>query len=161
MTQCVCIILAQTLHTFDRNIPLKCNFLDFPLLELKLTKFLMSLFKQKMSFSFKFGSLFSVMRDNISAPFYLKFYMLLTKVAHQSANFQTCHCSHQNLRNSSFHSWNNRSVFFQTRHHSMLLTHEKESIKCKCSNFQLITWKLIKYLKSFFKPRVSFPLNFA
>ena len=36
-TQLVCVFLAQTIHTFDRNIPSKCTFSDFPLLELKFT----------------------------------------------------------------------------------------------------------------------------
>ena len=52
-----------------KNIPSKCKFSDFPLLKLKFIKFLMSFFKQKMSFYSKFGSLFSVMRDNSSALF--------------------------------------------------------------------------------------------
>ena len=68
-TQLVCIILTQTLHTFDKNIPWKCKCSDFSLLELKFTKVLMSFFKQKLSFSSKFGSLFSVMRDKSSAIF--------------------------------------------------------------------------------------------
>ena len=42
---------------------------DFSLLESKFTKFLMSFFKQKISFSSKFGSFFSVMRDNSSVLF--------------------------------------------------------------------------------------------
>ena len=71
----VCIILAQTLHTFDKNIPSKYKFSDFPLLELKFINFLMPFFKQKVSFSSKFGSLFSVMRDNSSALFWLKLYI--------------------------------------------------------------------------------------
>ena len=33
--------------------------------------------------------------------------------------------------------------------------------KCKFSDFRLLVWKLTKFLMSFFKPRVSFPLNFA
>ena len=33
--------------------------------------------------------------------------------------------------------------------------------RCKFSDFQLLTWKLIKFLMSFLKPQVSFPLNFA
>ena len=61
MTQLLCIFLAQTLHTFHKNIPSKCKFSDFPLLALKFTKFLTLFFKQKVSFSSKFGSLFSVM----------------------------------------------------------------------------------------------------
>ena len=68
MTKLVCIILAQTLHTFDKNIPSKYKFSDFPLLESKFMKF-MSFFKQKVSFSSKFESLFSVMTDNSSELF--------------------------------------------------------------------------------------------
>ena len=92
-TQLVCIFLAQTLHTFDKNILSKCKVLDFQMLGLKFTKFFMSFFKQNVSFSSKFGLLFSVIRDNFFALFQLKIYILLTKVVHQSANFQTCHCS--------------------------------------------------------------------
>ena len=81
--QVLSIFLAQTLHTFP-----------FSLLGLTFTKLLMSFYKQKVIFSSKFGSFFSVMRDNSYVPFQLKLYMLLTKLAHQSANFQTCHCLH-------------------------------------------------------------------
>ena len=49
--------LTQTLHSFNRNIPSKCKFSDFLQLELKFTKLFMSFFKQKASFSSKFGSL--------------------------------------------------------------------------------------------------------
>ena len=63
------VFLAQTLHTFDRNIPSKSVFSDFPQLELKFSKLFMSIFKQNMGFSSKFESLFSVMRDNPSALF--------------------------------------------------------------------------------------------
>ena len=69
MTQLVYIILAQTLHTFDKNISSKCKFLDFLLLKLKFIKFLIPFFKQKVSFSWNFGSLFSVVRDNSSVLF--------------------------------------------------------------------------------------------
>ena len=51
-----------------KNIPSKCNFSDFSLFKLKFIKFLMSFFKQEVSFSLYFGSLFSVLRDN---PFVL------------------------------------------------------------------------------------------
>ena len=50
------------------------QFSDFPLLALKFTKFLMSFFKQKLSFSSKFGSFFSFTRDNSSVLFWLKLY---------------------------------------------------------------------------------------
>ena len=65
----LCIFLAQTLHTFDKSSSPKCKFPDFSLLALNLTKFLMSFFKQKVSFTPKFGSFFSVMRDNSSVLF--------------------------------------------------------------------------------------------
>ena len=67
-----------------------CHFLrhDFPLPELKFTKFLMSFFKQKVSFSSKCGSLFSVMRVNSSVLFHIKLYMLSTKGTHQVQIFR-------------------------------------------------------------------------
>ena len=88
-TQLLSIFLAQTLHTLYKSSPSKCKFSDFPLLGLKFTQFLMSFFEQKVSFSSKFGSFSSVMRDHSSVLFYLKLYILLRKVAHQSPNFQT------------------------------------------------------------------------
>ena len=65
----LCIFLAQTLHTFDKSSSPKCRFPDFSLLALNFTKFLMSFFKQKVTCSPKFGSFFSVMRDNSSVLF--------------------------------------------------------------------------------------------
>ena len=66
-THLLCIFLAQTLHTFYKGNPSKFKFLDFPLLKLKFTKFLMSFFKV--------WTFFSVIRDN-SVLFRLKLYML-------------------------------------------------------------------------------------
>ena len=65
-TQFLGIFFGQTLHTFYKSSPSKCKFSDFPLLGLKFIKFLMSFFKQKVSFPSKFGSFFSVMGDNSS-----------------------------------------------------------------------------------------------
>ena len=70
------------------------NFPTFSLLRLNFTKFFMPFFKEKVSFSSKYRSFFRAMRDNSSVLFRLKLYVLLAKVAHQSENFQTCHCSH-------------------------------------------------------------------
>ena len=98
-TKLVCIILAQTLDTSDKNIPSKDKFSDFSLLGLK---FLMSFFKQKVSLSF--GSLLSVMRENSSAVFYLKLYMIRTKRTHQCTKFYTFDCSSKILPNVYFDS---------------------------------------------------------
>ena len=55
-TQLIYIILGETLHTFDKKYPIK--FLDFLPLKWKFIKFIMSFFKQTVSCSLKFGSLF-------------------------------------------------------------------------------------------------------
>ena len=69
-TQLLCIFLAQKLHTFYTSSTSKCKFSDFQLLGLKFTKFLMSFFKQNVSFSPKLGSyFFRVMRGNSSVLF--------------------------------------------------------------------------------------------
>ena len=85
---------SKYLYALDKWIQSKRKFLDFPLFRLKFTKFVMSFFKQKVSFSSKFESFFNVMRDNSSVVFRLKPHVLLGRVVHQNANFQTCHCSH-------------------------------------------------------------------
>ena len=64
----LCIFLAQTLHTFNKSSPSMCKFSDFLLLGLSFTKFLMY-FSNKVSFPSKFGSLYSIMRDNSSVIF--------------------------------------------------------------------------------------------
>ena len=74
---------SSNITYFDKKIPSECKFSDFPLPELKFIKFLMSFFKQKVSFSSKCGSLLSVMRDNSSVLFHLKLYILSTKGTHQ------------------------------------------------------------------------------
>ena len=60
----------------------------------------------------------SVITYNYSIFFWLKHNTLSTKVAHQSANFYTCHCLHKNSPNSSCHFWDQKSVSLQTLHHS-------------------------------------------
>ena len=62
--------LAQTLHSFYKSSPSKWNFSDLLLLRLKFTKFLMSFFKQKNQFFFRFGSLNSVSWEIILLYFF-------------------------------------------------------------------------------------------
>ena len=59
-------------------------------------------------------SLVSVRRDSSSVLFQLKIYIVLSKGAHQSANFQTFNCSHENLPNSSCRLSRHVSVFLFT-----------------------------------------------
>ena len=54
--------------------------------QVKFHQILHVIFQIKSQFFSKLGSFFSAMRDTSSVLFQLKLYMLLTKVAHQSAN---------------------------------------------------------------------------
>ena len=68
------------------------------------------------------GSFFSVMRHSSSVLFCLKRYMLWTKLAHQSANFQTCDCSRENWQNSLWHfSFFLMSLFIVLTHNSSVM----------------------------------------
>ena len=77
-----------TLHERDQN----ANFGDFWVLGSKLTKFL-SFLKQQIGFSSNFTSFFSIMRNNSSVLFSLKFYILSSKGAYQSTNLVKFHLS--------------------------------------------------------------------
>ena len=77
---------------------------------LKFTISLMSFFKAQVIPTSKFASFFSVMTYNSSALCGLRHNILSTKVGYQSANFQTCYCSHWNSPNSSCH-WNQKVRF--------------------------------------------------
>ena len=63
------ILFSSNFTYFWQKYPIKVQIFRFSLLKLKYIKFLMSFFKQKVSLSSKFGSLFSVKRDNSSAVF--------------------------------------------------------------------------------------------
>ena len=80
----------------------KCKLSDLPLLILKFTKFVMSSLELRASFSSNFASLISIMRDKSSVHFHLKLYILSKKGTHQSANYQTFNCSHENQATSQF-----------------------------------------------------------
>ena len=58
-----------------------------------------------------FGSLFSVMRCNSSVLFLLKLFMVWTKGAYQSTNFQTSDCSRKYYSNSLYYFSNHQSIF--------------------------------------------------
>ena len=109
---CSLFFIAETLSAINKRNTSKCTFLDFCLLTWKLTKFLMSFFKQKVSYFSKF----CIMRDNSSVLFIAETLSAIDK---------------------------------------------RVLLKSKFSNFQLLTWKLTKFLISFLKPPVSFSLNIA
>ena len=94
---------SSCLIYFGQKQPIEVKFRTFQWLgRLKFTKFLMSYFKSKVSFSLNFASLFNVMRNNSSVLFQLKIYMIFTTGAHPSAKFQTFGCSGKNSPNLYF-----------------------------------------------------------
>ena len=115
-------ILSQTLHTFDKNISSKCKFSDFSLLQLKLIKFLMSFFKQKVSFFTKFGSFSSIMRDHSSALFFAETLNTIEKSSTSKCKFSDLILlALKFTKFTSCHFWNQEPVFPQTLHHSPVL----------------------------------------
>ena len=114
------------------------------------------------------------MRHNSSVLFHLKLYMLYTKGAHQNGYFQACNCSHG--PNSLYHFSYNQSIFFKycitlQCHDTLLLCNflaqilytlaKRSLLKCKFWNFQVLSQKFSKFLKSFFKAQVSSFSNIA
>ena len=82
-------------YLFSSNITFflqKRKFSDFSPAQVKVHQIPHAIFQKNAVFLL--GSFFSVIRDNFSALFRLKLYMLLAKAPHQSANFQTCHSLH-------------------------------------------------------------------
>ena len=61
-----CTFLFETLHSIDKSNTSKWKFSDFRLLAWKLTKFLISFFKPRVSFLLNLASHFSVITHNSS-----------------------------------------------------------------------------------------------
>ena len=85
----------------------------------KFSEFPISFFKVQVTSFSNFSSFFSVITDNSSAVFWLKHNILSTKVAKQTANFQTCHCSHWNSPNSFLMSFLEPRVSFSSKFASL------------------------------------------
>ena len=170
-THLLYIFSAQTLYTFYESNP-KCQFLDFSLLELKLTKFLMSFFKHKMSYSSKFGY-FSVPWGIILYFFSWNLYAIdksstskhkfsdLTLLAWKFTKFLLF------FKPKVGFSWNFASLFSVMRHNSCIFSskslyalEKRIQSKCKFSDFWLLAWKLIKFLV-IFQTTSQFSLNFC
>ena len=95
------LMTHNSLYFFSSNIiyfgqkgPFKVQILRLSNVGSRFFKFFMSFFKAQVSSLSYFASLSSVMIRNSSVIFWLKHNIRLTKVAHKSANCQTCHRSH-------------------------------------------------------------------
>ena len=92
---------------------------QFQTLALKFAKFVMSFLKPTASFSSNFPSLTSVMRDNSSVIFHLKFYMPLRKGTNQLQIFRlSTACMKINQIPCHFSSL--ESVFISILHHLLV-----------------------------------------
>ena len=52
-------------------------------------------------------------------------------------------------------------LFYIFSSKSLYALYKRIQSKCRFSDFRLLAWQLTKFLMLFFKPQVSFPLNFA
>ena len=129
---------SWNLYAIDKRNLSKCKFLDIQLLPLKLTKFLLSIFKAKVSSSPHFASFFSLMTHNSSIPFCFSHNILLIKVAHQGESFQTCHCPHQNSLNSSCYFWNQKVSF--SSNFALLFIVMRQKLFCTFSSKIYMRW---------------------
>ena len=90
-------ISSETLYVIEKSSTLKCKLSELPLLTLHIKIHQIAvIFETESQLFFKLWTLFSVKRHNSFVLFRLNFYMLWAKEAHQSANFQTFDCSHEN-----------------------------------------------------------------
>ena len=85
-----------------------------------MVKFLMSVVKRQVNSSSVLVSFFIAMTYNSSVNFMLIHFLLWAKECHQSPNFDTFHCSGENLPNSLCIFPNHKWVFFQLLHHSSM-----------------------------------------
>ena len=85
------LFLAETLYAINKSNTLKWKFSDLPLLILKFTKFVTSFLEPRANFSSNFASLI-----NSFVLFHLNLYMFSKKGTHQSGNYRTFNCSHEN-----------------------------------------------------------------
>ena len=103
-TQLFCTFSCKSLFALDKR---SSSISKFPIsrqLAWKLSKFFKSFFKLQVSFPLNFVPPFSVMTHTFCEIFLLKYYMLLTKRAHQCTIFQ----SYESSLNSSYHFWNHK-----------------------------------------------------
>ena len=157
-TQLVCIFLAQTLHTFDRNIASKRTFSDFPLLEFKVQIIRLStihmrisqipciIFQATSQFSFKFCITFKCYDTKFfwNFPSELLRFGQIERIKVQILKFSSLF---NVMKDSS-------SVFFFIS--NLYILNKKQF-----SDFWIVVWKFTKFLMSHLKLQVSFSLNFA
>ena len=97
--------------------------------------------------------------------FWPKHNILSTKIAHQSAKFQTFECSNHPTFTQFLMPFLKLQDQVLLRFCIIIQCHERQflssSIEKKFSDFWVVGWKFTKILMSYLKPQVSFSLNFV
>ena len=118
------LYLKSKNNDFVKNVSkvlLNVPFIYFSLC--KFAKFLMSFLKAQVIFPSNFASIFSAIKHNSSAFFLLKHCILWSKEPIKVQIFEIFECLGQNLSNSSFQFWNDKSIPLQILHYSSLSWH--------------------------------------
>ena len=134
----------------------------------------MSIFKQKVSFSSKFGSLSSVMRDNSSVLFQLKLYMVLKNyhVKVQIVRFATARIKIHRFSHVVFGT--KSQFFFKLLHHSsvslpfctfpsksLYTLYKRGSSKCKFQKLLTARMEINQTPYVIFQARTQFSFKFC
>ena len=90
-----CSFVAESLYAIDKTRTWECTFSYLPLFPSKFTKFLMSFLEPRAKEPSNLRSLFTVIRHKSFVLSHLNFYIIWTKRAQKSANFQTFECFHK------------------------------------------------------------------
>ena len=80
----------------------------------------MPILNWEVNSSSDFASFLIFITYNSPVNFKLKYFQLWTKESHQSRHFETCKCSGENSPNSLCHFSNQKLVFLQILHHSLV-----------------------------------------
>ena len=97
------------------------NCWDFRVLGLKFVNFLMSTLSWQVDSFSIFASFFNVIAHNSHVSFKLIYFLLCIKGPNEGPNFETFVCTVENFPNFSCHFPNNKSIFPQVLHHTLVL----------------------------------------
>ena len=158
-------------------MPNKVHILRLSSVGSKFSKFLMSFFNAPVSSSSNFATFFTVMTHNSYVLFFGSNIIFFRQKQHIKVHVSRLATARIKINQISGVIFGTKSQFFlklcitlQWHEIQLFWTFSSKNVysfdkrspsKCKFLDFWLLTWQLTKFLMSFFKPPVSFALNFA
>ena len=98
------VFFSSNIAHFLQKQTIKVGIFRLSTAQVKVQQIPHVIFQTKRQFFFpKLRSFFSVLRDHSSVLFLVETLYAIDKIGHESASFQTCHCSHLNSPNFSCH----------------------------------------------------------